>query len=815
MSKKTYVVVGGVAGGAGVAARLRRLDEEANIVMFEKGPYVSFANCGLPYYVGGTIAQRDRLFVTPESTFTDVFNIDVKSSTEVTKIDKEKKVVEAINHLTNEKLVQPYDHLILSPGGIPFIPPIKGIDDKSVFTVRNVPDVDKITESVKTAKKAVVVGGGFIGIEMAENLKEKGLDVSLVEAADQVMITLDREMVAPVHATLRENGINLYLAQALQGVNRVGEKVEVILPDCKIEDVDIVILSIGVKPDSALAKDAGIELGPRGHIIVNENCLTSDKSISAIGDAIEYPSPFFDENNAIALAGPANKMARLCADFIVKGENRAYRGTYGNSIAKVFDLSCGSVGLNEKQLTAKNIEYKVAVTHSVDHASYYPGALPLSVKVIYSGESGVIYGGQAVGYKGVDKRLDVFSALIGMGGTVEDLAGFEQAYAPPFNSAKDVLNMLGFIALNQLDGLDKIVDYKQALEYQKAGALMLDVRSQDEFDLGHLEGSILIPHSQIRENLDKLPKDKDIIIMCGMGLRGHITYRILAQHGYTKIYNLTGGFKTLGAYMKDIKDSEVRTAKETVKEVEEEEMDESMCVILDACGLQCPGPIVQLKKQMDKLEVGQVLNIKATDPGFQKDVHAWADMTGNALLKIEKHEGIINAFIKKGEKKVSGGDSVVRNGASLIVFSNDFDKALASFVLANGAAASGKDVTMFFTFWGLSVLKKKPNTKVKKDFMGKMFSMMLPSDMDHLKLSSMNFAGMGPKMMKSRMKKKQVDQLRVMYAQAKASGVRMIACQMSMDIMGVSEKELLDGVEVGGVATYMAEASKCDVNLFI
>jgi rhodanese-related sulfurtransferase len=360
-------------------------------------------------------------------------------------------------------------------------------------------------------------------------------------------------MVAPVHKTLRANGIKLYLSQALQAIEENGNRVDVVLPNATIKDVDFVVLSIGVRPNSAIAKEAGIEVGPRGHIIVDQNCVTSDKSICALGDAIEYPSPNLPGSNAIALAGPVNKMARLCADFIVTGTCRPYRGTYGNSIAKVFDLQVGSVGLNEIGLIRAGLEYNVAITHTNDHAGYYPGSLPISAKVLYNKKTGEIYGGQAVGNRGVDKKLDVFSSIISLGGTIEDLAGFEQSYAPPFNSAKDTLNMLGFIALNEMDGIEKLIDYKEALKRVNDGALMLDVRNPQEWDAGHMDGALLIPHSELRYNLDKLPKDKEIVITCAIGLRGHIAYRILAQNGFTKISNLTGGWKTLGAYLEDEK----------------------------------------------------------------------------------------------------------------------------------------------------------------------------------------------------------------------------------------------------------------------
>lgn len=818
MDNKVYVIVGGVAGGSGVAARLRRLDEKAKIIILERGPYVSFANCGLPYYAGGVIQERDNLFVTEESTFTDVLNIDLRTYSEAIEIDRKNKSVKVLNHKNNEEYDLNYDSLVLSPGSKAFIPPIKGIDNEGILTVRNIPDIDKVVSKIENAKRAVVVGGGFVGIEMAENLKEKGLNVSIVEAAPQVMVTLDPDMVAPLHKTLRENGIDLYLNQPIQGFSKEKDKLVVELPSNKIDNVDVVILSIGVIPDTKIAKECGIELGKRGHIVINERFQTNDENIYAVGDAIEYMSPLMGRNIAIALAGPANRQARLAADSIVNGKNRKYPGTYGASILRAFGLDCGSVGLNERTLESIGIEYKVAVTHGSDHAGYYPGALPISVKILYNPKTGELFGGQAVGYRSVDKKIDVLSSYISKKGTVYDLAEFEQSYAPPFNSAKDLLNMLGFIAVNEIDGLDKVIDYREAERLvSEENALVVDVRSKDENALGSIENSILIPHGEIRANLDKLPKDRPIILMCAMGLRGHIALRVLVQNGFDNVYNLTGGYKTWENVRDERKYTEchfsIDSNETRVKECNVMDIKETITV--DACGLQCPGPIVKLKQSIDKLNEGEALSIKATDPGFSRDVISWCKMTGNNLIRKETSGGVTTAVISKGsaDKKVG----MIQNGkeATLIVFSNDFDKALASFVLANGAVASGKKVTMFFTFWGLSLLRKKPNSRVKKDTMGKMFGAMLPNDMDHLKLSNMNFAGMGPKMMKSRMKKKNVDQLRKMFELAKEGGVRFVACQMSMDIMGLTSEELLDGVEIGGVATYMDAASTSNLNLFV
>lgn len=816
---RTYVVVGGVAGGAGVATRLRRMDEFAKIIMFEQGPYLSYANCGLPYYAGKVISQRDRLFVTKESTFRDKFNIDTRTNSLVTAIDASRHEI-TYNDLTDGKRQTiTYDKLIISPGARPFIPSIEGNDSKALFTIRNVPDIDKVVAAIDSgASKAVVVGGGFIGIEMAENLKERGLDVSLVEGSPQCMVTLDEDMSAIVHRTIRASGIHLHLNSRIEAVKDEGNsKVTVQTSGGTISGADIVVMAIGVVPDTDLVRSAGIQLGPRGHIIVNEKFETSQQDIFAIGDAIAYPSPITGKPQAIALAGPANKMARLCADAVVTGTCEHYPGTFGASVAKVFSIAAGSVGMNSRMLSSENIEFKTAVTHTQSNASYYPGSKPLTAKILYDPKTGRILGGQLAGGAGVDKHIDVLSALMSKNGTVEDLAEFEQAYAPPFNSAKDILNMLGFIATNDEKGLDHIIDYKEAERLIEKGALLVDVRTPDEFALGSMPGAVNIPDREIRSRIAELPQDKPIVLMCTMGLRGHIAGRILLQRGFSQVYNVTGGYRTWEAVIEDRRLESIWEESSQEKKMEcEMKTDEARVLLtLDACGLQCPGPIVQLKHKVDSMATGQRLEVKASDPGFMNDVKSWCSMTGNTLESLNTNDGIVTAIIVKGEKKEVCEIPSCTKGATMIVFSNDFDKALASFVLANGAAASGKEVVMFFTFWGLSVLRKHPDKKIKKDIMGKMFGAMLPKDMEHLKLSSMNFAGMGPKMMKSRMKRKNVIQLRKMFEEAKANNVRFIACQMSMDIMGITADELLDGVEIGGVGTYMAHASQSDVNLFI
>ncbi len=835
MAKK-YLIIGGVAGGAGTAARLRRRDEEAEIIMFERGEYISYANCGLPYYAGNVITDRSRLFVMTPERFKESLNVEARIQSEVVSINREAKSVHVRDLKNNTEYDERYDALILSPGASPMRPPIPGIDHPAILSLRSVADIDTIKEKVDspTTKRAVVVGGGFIGLEMAENLKERGLQVSVVEALEQVMNIIDYDLAAEVQQHLRAKGVGLFLKDGVAAFEHHDSLVTVRLASGTLIDADLVILSIGVRPDTAFLKDSGIKLAKNGAIIVDKYFSTNDENIKAVGDAIVFQSPLSKMEVTIPLAGPANKQARICADNVIDGNKKPYGGIIGTSIAKIFDITVASTGLTKKGLKAAGLPFRSAVTHIGNHAGYYPNVRQLTLKVLYEPTTGKIWGGQAVGYGGVDKRIDVISAFIGKEGSVYDLAEFEQAYAPPFSSAKDPVNMVGFIAVNVLEGMSDTIAWDEAEEARKNGAFMLDVRSAEEFELGAIEGAVNIAHTQLRYHLAEVPKDKEIIVNCAIGLRGYLAERILRQNGYTNVKNLTGGFKTYDHAIRErelLKNREVVTIKKdsaTIDYLNEDgsfrKRTENKILKIDACGLQCPGPIIRLKKEIDNLEQGDRIIVRASDPGFSVDVDAWCKLTGNDLVSVNTAEGIIEAVIEKGNPAVcsmpdSAGEKPAicapDNGATMVVFSNDLDKALASFVLANGAAASGKQVTMFFTFWGLSILRKKQAPKVKKDFMGKMFGMMLPKGFDELKLSSMNMGGMGASMMKGRMKKKNVDQVQKMFEEARNAGVRMVACQMSMDIMGITKTELLDGIEIGGVATYMGAASDSKVNLFI
>lgn len=812
-----YLIIGGVAGGATVAARLRRMDEKANIILFERGKYVSYANCGLPYYIGDTINNREKLFVQTAKGFTDRFRIDIRTEQEVTAIRPDKKEVEIKNLSTGETYTETYDKLVLSPGAEPLRPGIEGIGSKKIFTLRNVPDTDTIKNYVNTEnpKRAIVVGGGFIGLEMAENLHDLGIQVDVVEMANQVMAPLDFSMAAIVHRQLTDKGVGLHLED---GVSRFEEKdggVTVHLRSGKQIATDMVLLSIGVRPETKLAKDAGLAIGERGGITVNDYMQTSDANIYALGDAVEVRHLVTGQPALIPLAGPANKQGRIVADNIVFGNKEKYPGSIGTSIAKVFDLTVAAAGANAKLLQQNNIPYISSYTHGASHAGYYPGAVPLSIKILFAPENGKLLGAQIVGFNGVDKRIEMLAQVIQRGGTVHDLAELEHAYAPPYSSAKDPVNMAGFVAENILNKKSRIIQWRELAELP-ADTIRIDVRTHDEYKLGTIPGFINIPVDELREHLDELPKEKPIVVTCAVGLRGYLAYRILVQNGFKHVRNLSGGYKTWSVATAPIK--EIVSHKPEIPESTSYGNSDSQINLLkvDACGLMCPGPVMQLKKNYKALKIGEQLQITATDQAFGKDVTSWCKMTGAELVALENKNGMVAATIRKQEKTASC--EISRNNAdnkTLIVFSDDLDKALASFVIANGAASTGKKVTMFFTFWGLNVIKKQHKPTVTKDIFGKMFGWMLPTHSGKLKLSKMNMGGAGSWMMRLIMKRKRIDSLESLIQQAIDNGVEMIACTMSMDVMGVQKEELMDNVTLGGVASYLERAEEANVNLFI
>lgn len=833
--KRKIVIIGGVAGGATAAARLRRLNEEDEIVIFEKGEYISFANCGLPYHIGGVIQERDNLLLETVGGMAKKFNIGIKNFSEVVKINRGKKTITVKHVITGATTEENYDKLIISTGARPIKPAIDGIEEaQNVFTLRNIPDMDKIKAYITEhqVKRATVIGGGFIGLEMMENLWELGIHVSLVEMSDQVMAPIDFEMAQSVHAHIDMHNVQLILSDGVKAFEENGSKVR--LNSGKVLDTDMTILSIGVTPENELATDAELETGFRGAIVVNDQLQTSDPDIFAVGDVIEVTDFVNGSPTVVPLAWPANRQGRLVADHL-NGMDVRYKGTMGTSVAKVFELTVAAAGNNEKTLKRCGTDYKVVHIHPNSHASYYPGASPLDIKLLF-GLDGKILGVQAVGMEGVEKRVDVIATAMKLGATVYDLPDLELAYAPPYSSAKDPANIAGYVASNILEGKIDTFRWHEVDGLIEAGAFFLDVREDFELATGVLGNAYTIPLGDIRARMSELPKDKTIHVFCQVGHRGYNAARILMQNGFT-VKNLDGGYKTYKQANTTLNYKE--EAPEEAVHVEPTHAKPAQpvgnTIQVDACGLQCPGPILKVKENMDKMVDGQELIIEASDFGFLADIAAWTKNTGNTLLSKEIDGKIVRAHVAKGKAGAAAPAAPTgfnpatmaaqaaqapvlqetKDGATMVVFSGDLDKALASFIIANGAAAYGKQVTMFFTFWGLNVIKRPEKVSVAKRGMEKMFDIMLPNHAGQLPISKMNMGGMGSKMIQAVMKQKNVDPLPVMIAQAQKMGVKMVACTMSMDIMGIKEEEIIEGVDFGGVATYIGDTMDANLNLFI
>ena len=539
---KKVLIVGGVATGASAAARLRRLEENVEIVMFEKGNYISFANCGLPYYIGGVIEDREDLLVSTPEMMRERFNIDVRVNSEVVKVDTESRTVTVVS---KEKgtYEESFDYLVLSPGAKPLTPKIPGIESEKILTLRNVRDTDKISALANKIKSAVVIGGGFIGIEMAENLRDKGVEVTLVEAAPHILAPFDDDLIRIAEREMEQKGVVLSLNNGVTSFNEVLDGVEVTLQSGDVVKGDIVISAIGVTPDTMALKDSGIEFGQRGHIITNNRMETNIKGIYAGGDAVEVVDFVNGTKTAIPLAGPANKHGRIIADNI-SGLPTTYKNTQGTSVIKVFDLALAATGNNERTLNRLNIDYNVVIIHPNNHASYYPGAKQLTLKLLFNKE-GKILGAQAVGHDGVEKRIDVIAAVLRMGGTIYDLTEMELSYAPPFGSAKDPVNFAGYVAENILSGRSDSVHPRELKNIKdNDNIVILDVRTNSERKNGHVEGSIHINVNQLRDNLKELDKNKEYWLYCAVGMRAYVAERMLKQTGF-KCKNITGGYKSI------------------------------------------------------------------------------------------------------------------------------------------------------------------------------------------------------------------------------------------------------------------------------
>lgn len=822
------VIIGGVAGGASAAARLRRNDEHAEIIMFERGDYISFANCGLPYYIGGKINGSEKLTLQTPESFHSRFNIDVRIRSEAVSIDRENKTVKIKKIDDGTFYDESYDKLILSPGAEPIRPNLPGADNEKVFTLRNIPDTIKIKKfcDENKPKRAVVIGGGYIGVEMAENLKNLGVDVTIVEMAGHIIGPIDDDMAAQVQNYIRSKGVSIILGQSVSAIEEAGSSLRISLSGGGDFETDFVIMSVGVHPESALAVKAGLKTNGRGCIIVDERMRTDDENIYAVGDACEVKDFVSGEPAFIPLASPANKQGHIAADNIC-GKDEAYEATQGSSIIKIFDMTVAATGLSEASLKRKNIKYLKSFTYSQANASYYPGGLPMSIKLLFTQE-GKILGAQAAGYNGVDKRIDVIAAATRLGGTVHDLTKLELCYAPPYSSAKDPVNMAGYTASNILDGMMKPFYAEDIKNIDTEKETLLDVRTEIEFNNGTLPGAINIPVDNLRGSLDKIPKDKPIKVFCQIGLRGYIASRILMQSGFSDVSNLSGGFRLWKEIENNHEESKKAPLVTDAGRVPQAPIVPNDCrsvkpentpkeITVDACGLSCPGPIMAVHKAMKDANENEVYVVKATDPGFSEDIKSWCSRTGNTLVDSGFDGTNFTAKIKKGSSEQVERTSMnnAANEKSIIVFSGDLDKAIASFIIANGAAAMGRKVNMFFTFWGLNVIRKPEKVKVKKDVMGAMFGKMMPRGSKRLGLSKMNMGGMGAKLIRGVMKKNNISSLEQLVEQARSNGVHFVACSMSMDVMGIKREELIDGIEVGGVASFLANAENSDMSLFI
>lgn len=854
MAGKT-VIIGGVAGGATTAARLRRKDEERQIVLLERGEYISYANCGLPYYIGDVIKNRDSLLLLKPETMKARFNIDVRTENEVVAIHPGRKCVEVRNLKTGEAYEETYDDLVIATGSSPVVPPIPGIDGPDIHTLWTVSDTDRIKRILaeKKPKRAAVIGGGFIGLEMAENLHKAGVSVTVIEMQDQVMAPFDPEMAELLHENMIQNGVELLLGDGVAAFDYQGGRTIITLNSGKTVETDLVILSIGVRPNSSLAEKAGLTVNQRGGIVVDSHMRTSMEHIYAVGDVIEVEHYILGTKTMIPLAGPANKEARICADNLA-GDEKEYRGTMGTSVARVFDYTAASTGVNEKTLKSmgkvRGVDYEAVLINQKSHAGYYPGAVSLILKLIF-GLKGEIYGAQVVGQDGADKRIDTIATVMRLKGSVYDLEELELAYAPPYSSAKDPVNMLGFTAENVLDGLVSFMEYTEmdqlaADPEAKKDMVILDVTEEVERSVYHIPDSYHIPLGQLRSRLGELDRGKMIVVYCAVGVRAYNASRILTQNGFERVKVLAGGisfYKSM--HHRDFENDRQNgngaqeQRQEPVRELgpaedpDRQTSSAKAVKIVDCCGLQCPGPIMKVHEAIGEIAAGEILEVSATDMGFARDIASWCRQTGNSLVGTERKGVESIVLIRKGtdrkcENSTDGCDSMEemcgggpkagtgrKDGKTMVVFSGDMDKALASFIIANGAAAMGKPVTMFFTFWGLNILRKPEKQPVKKSAIEKMFGAMMPRGAGRLKLSKMNMGGMGTKMMKKVMAEKHVDTLESLMSQAMKNGVKLVACTMSMDVMGIRPEELIDGVELAGVASYLGDAENSNVNLFI
>jgi NADPH-dependent 2,4-dienoyl-CoA reductase/sulfur reductase-like enzyme/peroxiredoxin family protein/rhodanese-related sulfurtransferase/TusA-related sulfurtransferase len=815
MQSMKIIIVGGVAGGASAAARARRLDEDADIVLLERGEYISFANCGLPYHVGKVIPEREQLLVMTPEKFRARTAIDARIRQEATAIDRQGKTVSVKDLRTGEEKQESYDKLILATGSRPIQPRLPGSDDPDVLQLWTIPDMDRITAKIDAgATRALVIGGGFIGLEVAENLVERGLHVTLVEKLPQVLPSLDMEMARPLAQELCARGVTLRLGTGVQAIERGNDGLTVQLDDGGTVAVDFVVMSIGVRPNSELAGASGLTLNERGGIVVDTHLRTSDPDIYAVGDVIAVNDLAMGGQAMIPLAGPANRQGRIAAENALGG-NKEYPGSLGTSVLKLFSLTAASTGATERRLKAAGLAYRKLYLHPQSHAAYYPGGATLNLKLLFA-EDGRILGAQCIGTKGVEKRIDVIATAMKAGMSVRELAELELSYAPPYGSAKDPVNYAGMIATNILEGLTDYVTPDAIPD----GALLLDVREPAEAEMTPMPNSTLIPLGSIRQRLHELPKDRLIVCFCKLGLRGWIAERILKENGF-KAANLGGGMLTYALFHPGTQNSSASFSAPTPRATPVTTGIEEGAATIDVRGMQCPGPIVKIRQAIAGLCCGNALRIKAA-PSFMADFRPWCAAAGHAIVAETVANDTLDMVLRIGggtQAPASGGCSTTArktDTAAIIVFSNDLDKVMAAFIIATGLATLGTSVTLFFTFWGLNVLRKEVAPSTKKDLLSRMFGWMMPRGARKLALSKMHMLGMGTAMMKHVMANKSAPNLPDLIVQARQLGVKFAVCEMAMNVMGLDRKELLDSVdEVVGVAAFAALAKDSNTTLFI
>ncbi len=818
------VIIGGVAGGASAAARARRLSEDAEIILIERGGHISFANCGLPYYLGGTTPDRDMLLVqTPEGMKSE-FNVDVRILTEATGIQPDAQTVSIRDLVGGGTSELHYDKLILSTGAAAFVPPMPGSENVKIHVIKSLEDTDTLKDELDGIQTALVIGGGPIGLEMAENLVHAGKAVHLVELADQVFAPVDKEMATPLHQHLQLNGVELHLDDTVAQFTQGEDAIEVQLRSGVSLDVDIVISAVGVRPESELARDAGLTIGDSGGIVVDPGMRTSDAHIYAVGDVVESTSLISGGAAVVPLAGAANRQGRIAADNIF-GMEKAFKGTVAANICKVFDLAVATVGHSEKFLKKAGIDHVRVYTSPNTHAGCYPGASRLDIKMAYSPETEKILGAQIVGFDGVDKRIDVISSAIQAGMSVRDLSVLELAYAPPFSSAKDPVNHLGYVAENVLDGLCKIVAPDEVDD--QGGTLLLDVRTDTERGIDKIEGSDHIPLQVLRERLDELPKDKPIVVYCAQGIRGYNACRILTQRGFDA-HNLSGGLRAWELFFPQDEPEAVLVPQRSQESPSPSEQGE----IIDAIGLSCPGPIVKLQKHIDAMSPGEFATVKANDTAFIRDLPKWSERTGNTVVSTSyESEGAYSVVVQKNpgegatEKEAvmdsfdewdtpDGDDRAAppspaepeSNRAEekkvFFITTDDYKKVTAALMLACVAASAGDEVTLFFIFDGIKILRKEANSLDGESEMlqkfGKWGYLKRWGDSNPCSDGTCTLLAMND----------YISVLQDMEA-------KFVVCVMALELLGLTTDDLIDGVEEGGIMSYLHDADDSYFNMFI